>query len=47
MVCMIEFKASRAQFKIWKADNSLFYFRNRDVTMYISLYVDIIIVTTS
>jgi hypothetical protein len=34
-------------FKILKADNSLFYFRNNDVTMFILVYVDDIIVTSS
>jgi hypothetical protein len=34
-------------FKISKADNSLFYFKNDDVTMFILVYVDGIIVTSS
>jgi hypothetical protein len=34
-------------FKISKADNSLFYFKNDDVTMFILVYVDDIIITSS
>jgi hypothetical protein len=34
-------------FKILKADNSLFYFRNHDVTMFILVYVDDIVITSS
>jgi hypothetical protein len=34
-------------FKISKADNSLFYFQNNEVTMFILVYVDDIIVTSS
>jgi hypothetical protein len=34
-------------FKISKEDNSLFYLRNDDATVYILIYVDDIIVTSS
>jgi hypothetical protein len=34
-------------FQISKVDNSLFYLKNKDVTMFILVYVDDIIVTIS
>jgi hypothetical protein len=34
-------------FKVFKADNSLFYFRNSDVTIFILVSVDDIIITSS
>jgi hypothetical protein len=34
-------------FKVSKADNSLFYFQNKEVTIYMLVYVDDIIVVSS
>jgi hypothetical protein len=39
-------KLLELEFKISKADNSLFYLKNNDITMFILVYVDDIIVTS-
>jgi hypothetical protein len=44
---MLSTKLLQLSFKISKADNSLFYFQNNEVTMFILVYVDDIIVSSS
>jgi hypothetical protein len=47
MVCKVEYKTLQLGFSVSKADSSLFFLRNETIMMFILVYVNAIIVTSS